>query len=200
LLEGVLSPGRFRHSLRVSETARVLAERWGEDPSAAALAGIVHDYARDIRDTEVLEVAGRLGLPVDEVERVCPALLHGKVGAALIREHLDIRDPGILRAVALHSTGGPGMTPLEMILYLADHIEPGRDMPGAGEARVAATHDLGRAVLLSMRGTLEYLLKEGHVIHPRTIDAWNWLLGEGETKQGRSTSTYAERGQPEEGS
>ena len=35
-----------------------------------------------------------------------------------------------LEAIRLHSTGAPDMTELDMVVYLADLIEPGRDFDG----------------------------------------------------------------------
>ena len=46
----------------------------------------------------------------------------------------------MLRAIALHTTGGAGMTQLDKILYLADMIEPNRDFPGVTALTVSYTH------------------------------------------------------------
>ena len=49
IVRDCLKPGRFRHSVGVAETAEKLALLWGADPEKAFLAGILHDYAKDMQ-------------------------------------------------------------------------------------------------------------------------------------------------------
>ncbi|NJD03860.1 MAG: HD domain-containing protein, partial [Ruminiclostridium sp.] len=46
-LEAALSPKRYIHSVNVMETAVSLAVKYGEDAGKAAVAGLLHDCARD---------------------------------------------------------------------------------------------------------------------------------------------------------
>jgi len=55
-LESVLSPKRFEHSLGVMDTAINLAEKYGGNVEKAALAGILHDCAREIKGQAVFEL------------------------------------------------------------------------------------------------------------------------------------------------
>lgn len=48
IVRDCLKPGHFRHSVGVAETAEKLALLWGADPEKAFLAGILHDYAKDM--------------------------------------------------------------------------------------------------------------------------------------------------------
>lgn len=187
-----LEKGRLDHSLRVSETSRILAVRWGVDPERAALAGLVHDYARDLPTSQMLVLASQFGVPVDEVEVSHPVLLHGPVGACLVKKELGVTEEGVLAAIRLHTTGGPSMTPLEKVLYVADYIEPGRDLPHIDWARRASMHDLDVAVLVAMRGSMEYLLTIGRQLHRRSVEGWNWLVRERETKPGAIASKHFE--------
>lgn len=178
-ITAVMSEKRFRHSVGVAETARRLAERWGEDPDKAYLAGLVHDCAREMPDAVVLKRAEEFGIVIDNIERQIPHLLHGAVGAAIAASEYGITDPWVLSAVEVHTTGDAQMTGLDIVVCLADYIEPNRDFPGVDRLRAASEVHPGRALRMALEGTIKYLIEIGAVIHPRTIVARNELLGLG---------------------
>jgi len=169
----------FAHTLGVVAAAELLAARYGVDREQARLAAFLHDIARDMETSELLKRVSEYGILIDEMEAREPLLLHAKVGATMARKLLGIEDAAVLQAVERHTTGAPGMTVLDAVVYVADYIEPGRDFPGVDEVRRAAGQDLAHAVVLAMNGTLQYLLRENRLVHPRTVDARNHLLREG---------------------
>ena len=57
IVRDCLKPGCFRHSVGVAETAEKLALLWGADPEKAFLAGILHDYAKDMEEERLIAVA-----------------------------------------------------------------------------------------------------------------------------------------------
>ncbi len=167
---------RFEHSLRVAATAGKLAVRWGVDERRAFLAGILHDYARDMPGEELLSLARDHGLVEDPVEELVPDLLHAAVGAVLVESAVGLGDQEVLQAIGSHTLGRIGMSPLEKIIFLADMIEPGRDFPGIEKLRRAAEQDLDRAMVLGIDATLAYCLKKGSPIHSRTVRVRNYFL------------------------
>ena len=175
-LKGIVSEKRLQHSLAVAEVSVSLAARFGVDSRRVELAGLLHDYARDIPGERLIEIAQNRGLVVTCVEKNNPVLLHGPVGAVLVKADLGISDPEVLKAVARHTVGGPEMSPLEMIVYVADMIEPGRRFPGVEELRRKAEKDLSGTVLLAADRGLSFFLQKRRLIHPATIEMRNWLL------------------------
>jgi len=176
IIKKKLSPARADHSLRVRETAVQMADRLGADREKTAIAGLLHDYAKDTEHGLLLETAERNGLFTCEAERAQPDLLHGPVGAWLCREELGIRDEEILRAVSCHTTGRAGMKGLDVIIYLADLIEPGRSFKGVEDLRAVCGRDIYAGLLLAFDRTLRYVIDRRMLIHPHTVEARNWLL------------------------
>lgn len=68
------------------------------------------------------------------------------------------------------------MSLLAKIIYLADLIEPGRNFSSLEPIRTLARQDLDKALLLALEQSISYLLKQGGLIHPATIEARNELL------------------------
>jgi len=165
----------WQHSLQVSKVAAELAGRFGADTEKAEIAGLLHDYARGIRKGELADVAANLGIEVDDVSRQFPYLLHAEVGAKLAASELGIDDEDVLAAIANHTVGRPHMSRLEKIVYLADMIEPDRTFSGVDELRALATRDLDAAFRLGYAQSLAHLVEAGKLIHPRTVEVWNWL-------------------------
>jgi nicotinate-nucleotide adenylyltransferase len=126
LLETRLSPPRFAHSLGAAEVCRALAEKFGLDPGRAYFMGLVHDLARELPEEAILELVSRYDLPIDELEKKKPVLLHGKIGARLLRDRYGVDDEDVLDAVEHHTLGRPGWTGYGKILYIADYREPTR--------------------------------------------------------------------------
>ncbi len=174
-----LTPARFYHVLAVRDCAVRLAGRHGGSKEEAELAGILHDYARDLPEAELLRLGEEEGLITCEVERQVPLLLHGPVGACLVRRELGINNPRVLEAISLHTLGSPGMGHLAKIIYIADMIAEGRSFPGLAELRRKAFESLPEALLLGFASTIRYCLESGRLIHPQTIAAWNYFLREG---------------------
>ncbi|MFH1386876.1 MAG: bis(5'-nucleosyl)-tetraphosphatase (symmetrical) YqeK [bacterium] len=154
-LKTTLSRGRFLHSLRVEETALRLGEKYRVNKKKVSLAALLHDYAKRQPD---------------------PKLLHAKLGAKLAAKEFGIRSKEILDAIRHHTTGGEKMTKLEKIIYLADHMEAGRDFPGVKKLRRLAFTDLDKAVCLSATLTLEFLLRKNLPIALQTIKTRNSYL------------------------
>ncbi|VBB07886.1 Hypothetical protein LUCI_3151 [Lucifera butyrica] len=175
-LSRILSPSRFRHSLGVSRSAVELAERFGADINKARVAGILHDCARELPGETLLQMAEKFGIVVNDVESHSPSLLHAPVGARLAQEQYGIHDIAILQAITLHTVGGPVMTVLDQIVYLADFIEPGRVFPGVDQLRLLAGKNLREAVLAGYDQTLNYLVARRGLIHPATVEGRNALL------------------------
>ena len=169
-----LKPKRFRHTIGVKYTSVCLAMRYGEDLDKAALAGLLHDNAKNLSDEELLLFCTEKDLPVSEAEKHSPYLLHGRVGAYFARTKYGIADEDILNAITWHTTGRPGMSLLEKIVFTADYIEPGRESaPNLPHLRQLAFTDLDAAVLEILRQTLEYLREEEEEIDPQTELTYN---------------------------
>ena len=175
-LKEMLNPERFEHSLRVEKIALALAKKHGADRRKISLAALLHDCARRYDRKGLLKIAGKMGLKIDPIRKFEPKLFHGEIGARLAREEFGVKPADILRAIRSHTTGKPGMSKLEKIVYLADHIEEGRNFPEVGKLRKLAFRDLDQAVFESASAMLKYLLREKLPIYPETIHTRNSYL------------------------
>jgi predicted HD superfamily hydrolase involved in NAD metabolism len=171
-----LTPKRFRHSLRVASLARSLARQYGVGEDKAYLAGLLHDYAKNLDDSELLRWAAHYQLRLDPILEAFPQLLHGPVGACLIWKKMNLQDEEVLQAISRHTLGCPGMSPLDKIIFLADLIEPGRKFIGVEELRCLVKKDLDLALLEAYDQTIRHLLGRRVPIHPVMIEARNDLL------------------------
>lgn len=176
MLKEQLSPKRFEHSLGVAEVSLELASRYGCEARKARLAGLLHDYARGLGDQQLLDLARENDLIRHPLERKVPVLLHGPVGALLVKRELGIKDPEILAAISNHTTGSPGMSLMSAIVYLADVIEPARSFPGVERLRELSQQNLHRAVVSAIDCSIRYCLDKGILVHPASIEARNEIL------------------------
>ncbi len=191
-LKSNISERRYKHSINVMNCSIELAAHHGADIWEAALVGLLHDCARDIRDEEAIKLCDRYGIEVDQVSAIQPDLLHGKLAAFLAVE-LYLKDfsdgdgsqkllinqqslASILNAIRYHTTGHPGMSLLDSIIFIADFIEPERSFPSVDIIRKAAFEDLDKAVLMGMDSTVNYVLGKGRLLHPDTIYTRNWVI------------------------
>jgi predicted HD superfamily hydrolase involved in NAD metabolism len=163
-----LPPGRWAHSLSVARLAESLGRRWGVNPERAFIAGVLHDCARGLaREQQRALLHGYRGRTWDKVTRSLPPLWHAAAAAVLARRRYGVRDPGVLRALALHSTGAPGMRTLDKILFVADYAEPRRRFAAAALRRLAV-ENLDAAVAAAVRAKNDFLRSRGAVVHPRS--------------------------------
>ena len=108
-------------------------------------------------------------IPVTAEEERDPSLLHAKLGAWMAEHKYEVDDPEILSAITCHTTGKPGMSLLDKILYVADYIEPRRSKAANLTAmRKLAFIDLDEACLEIMESILVYLKSTGCQIDPMT--------------------------------
>lgn len=163
---------RFAHCVRVSQTARELAKLNKYDQDKAALAGFVHDYAKQIPKVKYREVIKNEGFNKDLLNWN-RSIWHGLVGTYFIQRDLKISDPQILQAVQRHTTADVEMTMLDKIIFMADFIEPVRVFPGVEEARKITKANLDEGVGYQLAHTLSYLINQRSKIFPRTLAAYN---------------------------
>jgi len=167
---------RFEHSVNVSRTAIELAERHGVNTEKAALAGLLHDCAREIATPCLLQEAAANGIHVDAVSQSEPILLHAPLGAIMAARDYGSDDPAVLQAIRRHTVGGEDMTLLDMIIYLADFIEPGRKGPDFELLRRVAFDDLEEALLLGYDQSIRHVLSRQGGLHLDTVLGRNQIL------------------------
>lgn len=170
-----LDDARFEHCLRVEKTSRKLATRFDEDIDRAGLAGLLHDYAKQIPVTEYRQVIQNEGFD-QALLAYGRGIWHGMVGVWFIEHEVGITDPLVLQAIERHTTGAPTMTPLDEITFVADFIEPARKLDGEVAARKAAETSLSDATLIELQNTLTYLVSTNKVVYPQTLLTYNALI------------------------
>ena len=173
-----MTEDRFEHCIGVSKTAQRLAELNHYDEDKAALAGFIHDYAKQVSVEDYREVIKTKGFDQDLLNWN-RSIWHGIVGIYFIQRDLKINDSEILTAVRRHTTADVEMTTLDKIVFMADYIEPGRSFPGVEEARKITYANIDRGVGYQLAHTLEFLIEKRNKIYPRTLDAYNvWGIKE----------------------
>ena len=178
-----LNQHRFMHSLAVAHTARQLAIAHHLDPAKAEAAGLLHDCAKCLPLSAMQQLCRDHQLTVDPDILQSGALLHSVAGACQAQDVYGITDPELLSAITNHTSGRPGMSKLDMVIWLADKIEPTRaSYPLLDKVRMLAGFSLEKALLTSLEGSANYLRSSGKTVHPLTLQTIAWLKTLPETK------------------
>lgn len=176
LLKERVSPRRFEHSKGVAKTARKLARVYGyPDPEQARMAGLVHDWDKRYVGPEATRRAEELGVDAPAaVLRDMPWLLHGPTGAEALRREFPELGEAVFQAVARHTSGAVGMTDLDMIVFVADLIEPNRAFQDVEAVRAAVgTDTLEELYFRAFKTIFEFLVAHGRLLHPDMVEIWN---------------------------
>ncbi len=188
-MEKALDPKRYEHTLSVAYTAANLAMVHDADIEKALIAGMLHDCAKCLSHHKQLAVCDKKHMPLSEIEREDNSpLVHAKAGSILAKESYGIEDEDIINAICYHTTGRPGMSVLEKIIYIADYIEPGRKhakrnadvsnqyLYNLSQARKLAYEDLDKALCRILSDTLEYLQKKGGRVDEMTQKTYVYYM------------------------
>ena len=170
----LLNPNRVAHVLGCRDTAVALAKRWGADETDAARAGILHDITKAIDGPLQLTLCEAYGKILDDFSRKYPKTLHALTGS-LVAERIFGENKAVVDAIAYHTTGKADMNLLEMIIYVADYMEPNRDFPGVETLRQLAFSDIQAALRLGLEMTMEHLKEQGSEVSPASREALAWL-------------------------
>lgn len=171
---------RYEHTLSVAYTAANLAACHGENIDHALIAGMLHDCAKCLSDEKLLAVCEKQHIQVSREERQKPSLLHAKVGSHLAEKKYHVTNRDILNAIRNHTTGRPGMSLLEKIVFVADYMEPGRRQASRlDHIRRTAFVELDSAVLMILEDTLSYLQSSGSVIDQTTQETYHYYKNGG---------------------
>lgn len=165
------SAARREHMARVA----ALLEGWAgalgldrEERTRWLAAAWLHDALRNA-DPEAL----RPRVPPPAAALPGP-LLHGPAAAERLR--IDGVDDGeLLRAVAYHTLGHPGLAALGRALYAADFLEPGRDLLNDWRAglRDRCPGDLPGVVKEILGARIVHLVGRGSPLRAETVAFWN---------------------------
>jgi len=175
-----ISGERLKHCERVEKAALELAGKFGVDPVKVTAAALLHDVCRECSPDLLLQLAFKFDILIDDIQRAEPLLLHGLVGAALVREELGIRDESVLEAIRYHITGAPGIGPLAQLIFVGDFIEPGRTFEASRILREKAPGWEPEQILMYVYNqTLRYVIERDYLAHPDTVMGRNELIRKG---------------------
>ncbi len=177
--ESVMKENRFLHGKRVMQMgARIARAHMLDDDicNKIEIAAVLHDIARDKSEESLLSRAFEWDLNVKEYEMARPILLHGKVGAEMVKSKLGISDEDILNAIRYHTSGRIGMSVIEKIVMISDVIEMGRAFEGVEELREEAMRGIEDTFKKVVKNKIVYFVKHGLFVLPETYELWNHIL------------------------
>ena len=176
LVKARLSEKRWTHTKNVKKMAVKLARRWGTDPEKAAMAAILHDSAKELPKQELLQIFADNAIIAENAPARPLPVWHGIAAAILAETQWGITDPEILSAIRCHTTGKPGMSKLDKIIYLADMTSAERDWPGVEKLRKLELKDLDAAMLAALKQTNDFVLSQGKPLDPMSKAAYEDIL------------------------
>ena len=159
-----LNPQRYEHTLRTVLKAMELGVGSKADKEVVFIAALLHDCAKYKIPSERQKSA--LSDFVD-----FEPIIHAPFGAIVAQEEYGISDERILNAIKYHTTGRAGMTIEEMIVFLADAIEDGREYPNLVNIKENTKKSIKHGVLTSLEGVVSFESSKGTVIHHLTLEA-----------------------------
>ena len=175
-----LSGKRLAHVHSVSEFAAKMALAYGVNEYDARVAGLLHDWDKLYTDAELPARMKELGVtPPQNVELMWP-VIHSFTGAKAVEREFPELEPQIISAIWNHTLGAVDMSELDMVIFIADMIEPLRKVysrPYAAELREKVGKvPLDELYFDAYKETMISLAERKRFIHPLAFDVWNGLV------------------------
>lgn len=180
LLRRRVKPSRFVHSVMVAETAEKMAYAYDVDPRVARMAGLLHDWDKALSPKRLRDRIAYYKLDIDGPTQInMPHLLHGPTAAAVLADEFPEFGAEVFQAIARHTVGGIRMSPLDMIVFCADKIEPGNDVQVYRDLYdQIGKIDLKDLFLAVQREGLIYLLRSTRPLNVDAVEVWNFYCAE----------------------
>ncbi len=113
----------YKHSIRVANEARKIAEMFHENEEKVAIAAYLHDISAIFPNEERIAVAEEFGIEILQEERKFPMIIHQKLSRLIAKEVFKVEDEEVLNAISCHTTLRKNATKMDLILFIADKIE-----------------------------------------------------------------------------
>ncbi|MBQ8827699.1 MAG: bis(5'-nucleosyl)-tetraphosphatase (symmetrical) YqeK, partial [Clostridia bacterium] len=174
-----LSEEKYLHSIGVMEECERLATEYGVDIKKCRRAGLLHDCAKELTESQIRWV----GFSLAEIKKenpyggMNPRVVHAFTGRILAERRYGVHDKEVLDAIETHVTGKPEMGLMSCIVYIADYTEKNRK--GEVFERIRKTlkeEGLYRAIQISCDATAEIVIKRGEELDINTIATRNWAI------------------------
>ena len=165
-----LKEARFIHSIGVMNMAVKLAKLHSVDENNAKFAGLLHDIAKNMTNNELINYCKENDIGLDDVKLSSPGMLHAEVGADMAKKMFGANEE-IVQAINYHTLANENMADLDKIIYIADLIEEGRDLPGLEPIKETAYRDLDEALVLALTYCIENVKERGKIIHSQSENA-----------------------------
>lgn len=158
-LKEYLTPKRLSHCVQVARLCYEIAlTNHIERPYRAYVAGLLHDLAKNMEEGEGLRMMKEHFPSFASL----PSWTHHQfLGRLLAQKDFGIEDESILNAIACHATGKGDMSPLEMILYAADKIEPTRGYDSS-DYIASCLKDYEQGFRIVLQANREYYQEKGY--------------------------------------
>ena len=175
LVKSRLSEKRYRHTMNVKKLAVRMAQHYGVDTEKAALAAVLHDSAKELPRTELLQIMQDNAIIKKGTQNRPEPVWHGICAAILAKTQWNVQDEEILSAIACHTTGKENMSKLDKILFLADMTSAERDYPGVEELRSLEMRNLDKAMIQALKMTISFVEQKNAIADPESAKALAWL-------------------------
>lgn len=175
MVRQTLSPKRFQHTMNVKNLAVRMAQHYGVDTEKAAFAAILHDSAKELPRTELLQIMQDNAIIKKGTQNRPEPVWHGICAAILAKTQWNVQDEEILSAIACHTTGKENMSKLDKILFLADMTSAERDYPGVEELRSLEMRNLDKAMIQALKMTISFVEQKNAIADPESAKALAWL-------------------------
>ena len=175
-LKQTLSEERYLHCVRVMERSEVLAKIYNVDVEKAKACGLAHDIAKEMSEEQSLEYVKENNISIDEIEKTRIGLLHGKIGADIVKKKFGFTDD-MQKAIEYHTTANPKMDMLAKIVYVADKTELGRvNKYDVEYERKLADEDIDKAIVYIINEGLKNIIAKDRLIHPNSVETRNSII------------------------
>lgn len=170
------SERRLRHVLSVADTAELLAEHYQYDGCKARVAGLLHDWDKLLSLSELHQLVERYQISyVGELSNISP-LLHAWTAAFSVKEAFEYLDQEICDAIFHHTVGTAKPTKLDMIVFVADCLEPTRNSIVFSELyELIGEVSLECLYIQCLKRGMIYILEQGKRLYPPALEYYNEL-------------------------
>lgn len=176
-LRARLTEKRVTHAIGTRDIGAMLAEKHGANEEKVIVACLLHDAAKAMSLEEMklyLKKRPVKNMPKDAFSSA--ALLHGVTARAIAEHEFKITDSDVLEAIAYHTTGNANLSLTAKIVYLADYLDPNRDVNETDALLALALIDLNAALLYVVGASIAYVVEKKRYLSPLSVTFYNETL------------------------